>query len=1166
MKIRDAIVSDLKLDDKSKNKITKVVKKTVVSRNKIIANIDDPNVKLQSELISIGCNIQRGLTSGLFGKVDVYTPEGIAGWLIDVARPTDSLNIKFYINNSVVASGITNLHRPDISKLIDTKVNCGFFIKWDKDGLSKAIANLKQGQLCRITIVIDDEIQPIDSAISLTVFEIIEFLYPGLVVGSFDYIDENFVAVGWGIPLNGDKTANVQILIDGVVVADKVANLPRPDLIVNYPHNALSGFKIQIPAKIIKSFVCKVDAQVNGVKLSGSPIELDLSRHISLEVSEIKNDKVFVGLNGWCGGEISGELSVDGKIVGVLELKETKIKNIFKGEWQLPKCLIDAQKHVYVFTIRDKNITVRSNAAVMSYPQYRLHLDWFNFNKLSGWGFRNDNSEKLQLALSNNGKVIQQTSTNIARSDVFHAMEFCSNCNVGFEFILPSMANTSAVEFDITDIGTDIVITRISVVNPYESMLTLAQRKITYSNELKLLLPKLILESSGELVHSFKMLPPVKNHQKNNKITVVIPIYGGAVETVECLESVFAAKNNTQNQIIIINDCSPDILIQNYLESLEKRCDPNLIIIHKTINSGFSESVNIGMIVAGNQDVILLNSDTVVQSGWIDRLVATADLDSRIGTITPMSNNAEICTVPYLCKSLPIDDSSLATAVDNAAKVVNSGKIIDIPVAVGFCMYIRRECIDEIGLFDAATWGRGYGEEVDFCLKASANGWRHVMACDTFVVHRGNVSFGNEKLERIKESSVKISALYPFYNQVIQRFIAADPAAENRRAINIELISQSLPQKRILHITHGFGGGTEQYVKDMITLNIEDGYTPLVLRFMDTGVSELDIDLENTNLSGFFADNHNETYATNEIESLKENIIRLNFERLHIHTPFGISIELLNWFTSNYKYDVTIHDYSWICPRVTLTVAAGKYCGEPSVEQCNQCVRFYKPHVGLKNLLDNVDGNVLEYKENLKPIIAGADTIFAGVNDVKQRMEKHGMTGNYKVTPHPVTKNSVFSKSINLAKTSIEDGIIKIALFGAISDIKGFHVLIECAENALKKKLPLHFIVFGYTMNDELCNSFSNIQVLGKYEEEELEELVELHRPHVSFFPSQCPETYSYTLSNSFRLGIFPIVSDIGALSERVASNKHGWIYPIDMCETKICEMLIKHVVTTATN
>ena len=49
---------------------------------------------------------------------------------------------------------------------------------------------------------------------------------------------------------------------------------------------------------------------------------------------------------------------------------------------------------------------------------------------------------------------------------------------------------------------------------------------------------------------------------------------------------------------------------------------------------------------------------------------------------------------------------------------MNAGHRVGIPTAVGFCMYIRRECLKEVGEFRAEVFGKGYGEENDFCLRA----------------------------------------------------------------------------------------------------------------------------------------------------------------------------------------------------------------------------------------------------------------------------------------------------------------------------------------------------------------------------------------------------------------------------------------------------------------
>ena len=256
----------------------------------------------------------------------------------------------------------------------------------------------------------------------------------------------------------------------------------------------------------------------------------------------------------------------------------------------------------------------------------------------------------------------------------------------------------------------------------------------------------LAFTSTNATVVSVSNIPKALTDEAPEAVVMVIPIYKGSLETAKCLDSVFEAPNQTPSRVILINDCSPDPIINDFLDAIEKQGRKDLIIIRRSKNGGFSESVNIGMIIAEDKHVVLLNADTVVQHGWIDRLVTAAQSDPMIATVTPLSNNGEIVTVPYPCKTLAINDPGLAREVDRRAAVCNAGMTVDIPVGIGFCMFIRRQCIEEIGLFDAVNWVRGYGEEVDFCLKASSHGWRHVAALNTFVVRRGNVLFGDKKI------------------------------------------------------------------------------------------------------------------------------------------------------------------------------------------------------------------------------------------------------------------------------------------------------------------------------------------------------------------------------------------------------------------------------------
>jgi glycosyltransferase involved in cell wall biosynthesis len=476
-------------------------------------------------------------------------------------------------------------------------------------------------------------------------------------------------------------------------------------------------------------------------------------------------------------------------------------------------------------------------------------------------------------------------------------------------------------------------------------------------------------------------------------------------------------------------------------------------------------------------------------------------------------------------------------------------------------MYIRRACIDEIGLFDAKTWGRGYGEEVDFCMKAAAAGWRNVLAPDVFIVHRGNVSFGDEKLERILVSAKKIAEKFPFYDGMIQRFLKADPVMPARRAVNLGLIAKALPARRMLHVTHGFGGGTEQYVQDVARMARDHGVNPIVLRFAHQGGARLSFDLGADNYGGFLETTHHEAFGADELGLLKDTLKELDIASIHIHSPFWLPADMLEWLMSTFPSHVTIHDYAWMCPRVTLCRPGGRYCGEPDVTQCASCVSVHEAEPGLLPYVERVEGDIGAYRAFFAEMLAKAGQVFVAAEDVKARLLKHGFEARYKTIPHPAPAGSIFALDQPMPEGGQRSTLTRVAFLGGISEWKGFYQLLACAELAQKRRLPIQFIVFGYTLDDTVLKDLNNVVLTGKYEEEELYGLMDMYRPNLAFFPNQWPETFSYTLSHCFRLGLWPVVTDIGAPAERVRASGYGTILPKDADTATILDALLNEAV-----
>lgn len=265
-------------------------------------------------------------------------------------------------------------------------------------------------------------------------------------------------------------------------------------------------------------------------------------------------------------------------------------------------------------------------------------------------------------------------------------------------------------------------------------------------------------------------------------IDVIIPVYLGLDETRRCIKSVLSSVNEVGSEIIIINDASPDPELTRYLDSLP--ATSKIRLVHNRENIGFVASVNLGMALNPSHDVVLLNSDTEVANNWLDRLNRAAHSSPSIGTVTPFSNNATICSYPYEGWTGDLPGTLGLIKLDSLFAETNPGITTDLPTAVGFCMYIRRECLDQIGLFDEAQFGRGYGEENDFCLRATKAGWRNILAADTFVFHKGAVSFREERFELMKSAGTAILKRHPDYMDRVLDFISRDPLAPLRERID----------------------------------------------------------------------------------------------------------------------------------------------------------------------------------------------------------------------------------------------------------------------------------------------------------------------------------------------------------------------------------------------
>jgi GT2 family glycosyltransferase len=253
------------------------------------------------------------------------------------------------------------------------------------------------------------------------------------------------------------------------------------------------------------------------------------------------------------------------------------------------------------------------------------------------------------------------------------------------------------------------------------------------------------------------------------KIDVVVPIYNAFNVVRDCLISLEKNQSGISN-VLLINDASTDDKIKPFIERIAN--NNNWKIIHQPDNKGFVKTANLGLKESKNH-TILLNSDTVVNTKWILAFKQALDLNPELGTATPWSNNAEICSFPIF-----LENQKPFVQIDQVAEILYDDYqpcYPSIPTAVGFCMLISSKAKKLVGYFDEEHFGHGYGEENDYSMRVIEAGLKNLLCDNAYVVHIGNQSFNEFGLRPNEETMQRLLVKHPNFLTIIKDFIDIDP-------------------------------------------------------------------------------------------------------------------------------------------------------------------------------------------------------------------------------------------------------------------------------------------------------------------------------------------------------------------------------------------------------
>lgn len=619
-------------------------------------------------------------------------------------------------------------------------------------------------------------------------------------------------------------------------------------------------------------------------------------------------------------------------------------------------------------------------------------------------------------------------------------------------------------------------------------------------------------------------------------IDIIVPIYADLNKTQACLESVLHAGFSDLAELQLIYDCGPDTELERYLETLSARHAG--VSLHKNeTNLGFVKTVNKGFRLNPMRDVIILNSDTQVYNNWISRLLMVAARDEKIGTVTPFSNNAEICSFPRFCADNQIPQHVPLEWLDKQFSKQPTENLVELPTGVGFCMWIRRSVLNVVGPFDEEKFGRGYGEENDFCRRIIGFGYKNVIANNVFVYHKGGVSFGADKSKLIESAISKVEDKHPGYIKSVHEFIKSDGLRQIRAEVMNEAL-RSTHKPIVLVITHDLAGGTKQYLDDLM-VSKEQEFETIILQPASKNSVKLTLP-EWMGESYLFSLDQDYELLKNYLLDIGVNLIFLNHIKGNEHYVYRLKQDL------QVEMWCILHDYYFIFGNPTLTDVCGNFLF-PSLGD-NEKLRsedFLPSDIGLEDWQATVHKVLLEATK----VIAPSESVkrlynrFFPLLSIDVHLHRdHELRSDYSAVPvHP-------GKNRN-----------KIAVIGALNKEKGADLLESVAELASIQYPELEFHLLGYAYRP-LAKS---VTTCGPYKERQLLEILHNLDPILVWYPCQWPETYSYTLSRVLEAGYPLLIPDLGALVDRTLGrpmtkivhypqSKERWLDEIVGCVTSL--------------
>ncbi|APV41534.1 hypothetical protein PFAS1_20020 [Pseudomonas frederiksbergensis] len=632
--------------------------------------------------------------------------------------------------------------------------------------------------------------------------------------------------------------------------------------------------------------------------------------------------------------------------------------------------------------------------------------------------------------------------------------------------------------------------------------------------------------------------------------TVIVPIYNAYDAVSECISSLID-HTSIDVKILLIDDCSTDSRIGALLSKYEH--NDQFVIIRNASNLGYTCTINKAIKACQADDVVLLNSDTVVTNRWLDNLRYAAYSQALVATVTAMSDNAGAFSAPEIGVFNPIpphlDTSSYARIITNSA----DGRSLQVPTGNGFCMFIRRAAMETLGLFDEKKFPRGYGEENDFCMRALRQGWKNLVCNKAYVYHKRSQSFQGEKVKLMASGAAQLGLDYPDYKHLTKRFRDVEFTYVRHKArTGIATKNRDNARPRILYVISTQTGGTPQTNLDLMR-SMVGRYECFLLR-CDSKVITLSQLIGNVL---FVQETHTLTKPIEPTTHVSEEYDRVALDILYRYSIDMVHIRHIAWHgmglaeaakSINLPVIYSSHDFYAVCPSLNLLDESLKYCGGSCTKGSGTCqIGLWEPH----QLPPLKDAFIHRWREMFSKFFSYCDVIISTAPSAREIFLNSfpETTEKFVVIPHGRDFEG-FEQPSDL----VQPGKIKVLVPGNISRSKGAHLIKEISE--LDEEGLLEFNFLG-----NVAGILSKVGVHhGQYERAEFKDKVKQIAPTVGMVLSIWPETYCHTLTEMWACGIPVFGIDVGAVGDRIRESNAGWLISPNSTAREIYDEIIKEV------